>query len=65
MVNDFACNDIVHSNSVMTVSIFCKKAYSFKTWWQYIVLYICYITFTESDYFLSIKKTTKSIILNV
>ena len=61
MVNDVACNDILHSVSIMTVSIFLQKAYSVQTGWHYIVLYmyICYITFVESDYFLWVKKTIK------
>ena len=56
MVNDIACNDIVHSVSVVTFSVFCKKTYSVKTGWHYKVIYICYITFIESDYSLWIQE---------
>ena len=62
MVNEFTCNHIVRSDSVMVVSIFCKKNYSDKIGWHYIVSYICYIAFIESDYFLWVKKTTKYLI---
>ena len=55
MVNDVACNDIVHRVSIMTA----KNAYSVQTGRHYIGSYICYITFVESDYFLWGKKTTK------
>ena len=59
MVNDVTCNDIVYSISIMTLSFFLQKAYCVKTGWYYIVSYICYITFIESDCFLWVKKPTK------
>ena len=55
-VNEFTCNHVVLSDSIMIVSIFCKKTYSVKIGLHYIVSYICYITFNESDYFLWVKK---------
>ena len=52
MVNDVTCNDIVDSVSTMTA--FSAKSLLRQNW----VVYICYITFIESDYFLWVKKTT-------
>ena len=49
---------IVHSDSSMIA--FSAKTYSVKIGWHYIVSYICYITFIESDYFLWVKKTNKT-----
>ena len=54
-VNEFTCNHIMRNDS----QHFLQKTYSVKIRWHYIVSYICYITFIESDYFLWVKKTTK------
>ena len=54
MVNDVACNDIVHIVSIVTLGMFCKNLLR-QNW----VVYMCYITFIESDYCLWVKKTTK------
>ena len=53
MVNDVACNDILHSVSIMAACNFCKKAYSVQTGWHYIVSYMRYITFVRGARWLS------------
>ena len=58
MVNEFTCNHTEHSDSIMSQHLM-QKTYSVKIGWHYIVSYICYITFIESDYFLWVMKSTK------
>ena len=58
MVNDVAYNDIVHSVSIMTLSIFCEKLIQSKLGGLYSVIYLLQ-TFVEFDYFLWVKTTTK------
>ena len=58
MVNDVACNNIVHSVSIMTLCIFCKQLIALKCVVLYSVIYLLH-NIIEVDYFLWVKKTTK------
>ena len=50
MVNEFTCNHIVRSDSILIVSIFWKKKLV-KIGWHYIVSYMCNIACIESVFF--------------